>query len=314
MRPFPTMSEPAVIVVAGPTASGKSALAMTLAERLDGVVINADSMQVYRGLRVLTARPSPADEARVPHRLYGYIDPAEPCSAGRWRAAAIGAIAEAHAAGRRAIVTGGTGFYIEALTQGLSPIPDIPPDTLSAAAALCAEAGLPAFAAMLAKRDPASAARIGPHDRQRLIRAWAVMQATGRPLSDWQREPAAPAPFPHQAIWLNPPRPVLYERCDRRLQAMLGEGALDEVAALLARNLDPGLPAMKALGNPELAAYLRGTMSLDEALAAAQQATRRFAKRQLTWFRHRLPGALRIDAQFSESLPGEILSFIRGSG
>jgi len=300
-----------VIVVAGPTASGKSALALALAERLDGVVINADSMQVYRGLRVLTARPSPADEARVPHRLYGIIDPAERCSAGRWRDLAMAEIAAAHAAGRRAIVTGGTGFYIEALTRGLSPIPDPPPEILAEAEALCSQMGAPAFADELASHDPGAAARIGARDRQRLIRAWAVHQATGKPLSHWQELPPEPAPFPHTALYLNPPRAVLYERCNRRLEAMLAEGALEEVEALLARDLDPQLPAMKALGVPDLAAYLRGTMSLEGALAAAQQATRRFAKRQLTWFRHRLPEALRIDAQFSESFMEKILSFIR---
>lgn len=302
-----------VIIVAGPTASGKSALALALAERLDGVVINADSMQVYQGLRVLTARPSPADEARVPHRLYGILDPAERCSAGRWRELAVAEIAAAYAAGRRAIVTGGTGFYIEALTRGLSPIPDPPPEVLAETEALCSELGVPAFAAELARHDARAAARIGARDRQRLIRAWAVYRATGRPLSHWQALPPEPAPFPHTALWLNPPRDTLYECCNRRLEAMLAEGALQEVEALLARELDPDLPAMKALGVPDLAAYLRGTMSLEEALAAAQRATRRFAKRQLTWFRHRLPEALRIDAQFSESFLEEILSFIRKS-
>ena len=305
------MNDNRIIIVAGPTASGKSDLALALAERLDGVIINADSMQVYQGLRVLTARPSPADEARVPHRLYGFIDPAERCSAGRWRAAAIEAIEAAHATGKRAIVTGGTGFYIEALTRGLSPIPDVPPDTLAAAEALCTETGVPAFAELVRANDPEAADRIGPNDRQRLVRAWAVIQATGKPLSSWQKIPPAPAPFPHTALWLNPPRAVLYDRCDRRLAAMLAAGALEEVAALKARRLDPGLPAMKALGVADLAAYLDGTMSLAEAQAAAQQATRRFAKRQLTWFRHRLPQGLRIDAQFSESFLEEILSFIR---
>ncbi len=304
------MSGERIIIVAGPTASGKSALALALAQRLDGVVINADSMQVYQGLRVLTAQPSRDDEERVPHRLYGFIDPAERCSAGRWRAAAIEAVNAAHATGKRAIVTGGTGFYIEALIRGLSPIPDLPPDALAAAEAHCAQIGLPALVQTLEAKDPEAAIRIGPHDRQRLIRAWAVLQATGRPLSEWQKLPPTSAPFPHTALWLNPPRAILYDRCDRRLEAMLAEGALDEVAALLARRLNPGLPAMKALGIADLAAYLSGTMSLPEALAAAQQATRRFAKRQLTWFRHRLPEALRIDAQFSESFMEEILSFV----
>jgi len=305
------MKETPVIVVAGPTASGKSALAMALAERLDGVVINADSMQVYSGLRVLTARPSPSHEARVPHRLYGVVDPAERCSAGRWRQAAIACVGEAHAQGRRAIVTGGTGFYIEALTHGLSPIPEIPDQALAEAEAECARLGPGAFAETLARHDPKAAARIGAHDRQRLVRAWAVWRATGQTLSHWQGLPPEPAPFAHTAVWLNPPRQQLYTRCDRRLEAMIAEGALEEVAALLSRKLDPGLPAMKALGVADLASCIRGTMSLEDATAAAQQATRRFAKRQLTWFRHRLPEALRIDAQFSERFLDEILSFVR---
>ena len=315
MRPICTVTpQPPVIIVAGPTASGKSALAMALAKALDGVVVNADSMQVYHDLRILTARPSITDEATVPHRLYGYLDAAERCSAGLWRTSAIDAIATAHADGKRAIVAGGTGFYIEALTNGLSPIPDIPAEAVATARALCADMGLAAFAAKLAASDPESAARIGSGDRQRLVRAWAVLQATGRSLSDWRQLPAEGAPFTHRAVWLNPPRDVLYARCDARLKAMLAEGALAEVEALLARNLDPDLPAMKALGMAELSAYIRGSMPFDPALAAAQMATRRFAKRQLTWFRHRLPQALRIDAQFSESFMTETLSFIRKNG
>ena len=315
MRPIYTMTvDPRIIIVAGPTASGKSALAIALAERLNGVVINADSMQVYRDLRVLTARPTEEDEARVPHRLYGVLDATERCSAGLWRDQAAEVIAEAHAAGRRAIVTGGTGFYLEALTQGLSAIPEISTDAYAAAESIIAEIGLAAFASRLALRDPESVARIPPTDRQRLVRAWAVLEETGRPLSKWHRLPASSPALPATAVWLNPPRPALYARCDARLEAMLAGGALEEVEALLARNLDPALPAMKALGVPELSAYVRGEVSLEEATTAAQTLTRRFAKRQLTWFRHRLPSALRIDAQYSESFLPDILSNICKSG
>ena len=305
---------PEVLIVAGPTASGKSALALALAQKLGGVIINADSMQVYRDLRILTARPSVADEACAEHRLYGVIDAAERFSAGRWRELAVLAIRDAHAAGQVAIVTGGTGFYLEALSHGLSPIPDIPPDVSASAAACCEAMGASAFCAKLAAIDPESARRIGPSDRQRLVRAWSVWQATGRSLSDWHREPPPPPPFRTSQVWLNPPRPVLYQRCDERLLHMLDHGALTEVETLLDRRLNPELPAMKALGMVELAAYLRGALPLDQAIAAAQQATRRFAKRQLTWFRNRLPNALQIDAQFSERIIDQIVSFIRKTG
>jgi tRNA dimethylallyltransferase len=287
---------------------------MVLAQRLNGVVINADSMQVYRDLRILTARPSPADEALVPHALYGMIDAADRFSAGRWRDMAIAAITQAHAAGQRAIVTGGTGFYLEALTAGLSPIPDVPPEVTAEAAAKCDAIGLLEFARELAENDPDSVARIAATDRQRLVRASAVWTATGRSLSDWHGEAPQPAPFPSVKMWLNPPRDLLYERCDRRLQQMIDAGALAEVEALLVRGLDPNLPAMKALGMADLAAHLRGALPLEQAIASAQQATRRFAKRQLTWFRHRLNDAMRIDAQFSESFSDEIISFIRKLG
>lgn len=312
MRPICAVSEiPPIIIVAGPTASGKSALAMALAQRLDGVVINADSMQVYKDLHILTARPSITDEASIDHRLYGVMDAAERCSAGRWRELAIQAITTAHANGKRAIVAGGTGFYLEALTQGLSPIPDVPPEILANATAAWERLGPLPFAEQLAHKDPESVTRIPPTDRQRLCRAWAVLETTGRTLTNWHREPVEPAAFHATKVWLNPPRKILYERCDSRLLGMIDQGALQEVDALLARTLDPALPAMKALGMPELAAHLRGALPLDQAITSAQQATRRFAKRQLTWFRHRMPDALQIDAQFSESLLGEIISFIR---
>lgn len=307
-------TRPPVLVIAGPTASGKSALALALAQALNGVVINADSMQVYRDLRVLTARPSQAEEDAAPHRLYGYLDAAERCSAWRWRDDAIREIEHAYSEGRQPIVAGGTGFYIEALTRGLSPIPDVPEAVLASVQARTDAEGLARIYAAVQQADPALAARVEPGDRQRVMRALAVYEATGIPLSEWQKQPPEPPPFQSRALWLNPPRAALYARCNARLEAMLSEGALAEVAALLARGLDPALPAMKALGMAELGALVRKEAGLQEALAAAQQSTRRFAKRQLTWFRNRFANEERYDAQFSESLAEKILRKIQKNG
>lgn len=300
------------VILAGPTASGKSGLALRLAEEFGGVVINADSMQVYGVLRVLTARPGPEDEARAPHRLYGILPPSELCSAGRWRALAVAECQAAWAAGKLPVVVGGTGLYLRSLSQGLSPIPDIPDAVRAAARALFAELGNDAFHARLAERDPAMAARLHPGNSQRLTRAWEVLEATGRSLADWQAEPAADRVDAEFAtLLIAPPRDELYRSCDRRFRAMIGQGALDEVRALTALDLDPALPAMKALGVPELAAHLRGELPLDEAVARAQQATRNYAKRQLTWFRHQLAAYHTLPAQFSERFSDEIFSIIR---
>ena len=303
-----------VLVIAGPTASGKSALALALAQALNGVIINADSMQVYRDLRVLTARPSQAEEEAAPHRLYGYLDAAERCSAWRWRDDAIREIETAYSNGRQPIVAGGTGFYIEALTRGLSPIPDVPAAVFASVQARTEEEGLACIYAAVQQADPELAARVEPGDRQRLMRALAVYEATGIPLSEWQKRPPEPPPFQTRALWLNPPREALYARCNTRLEAMLSEGALAEVEALLARGLDPALPAMKALGMAELGALVRKQAGIQDALAAAQQSTRRFAKRQLTWFRNRFANEERHDAQFSESLAEKILRKIQENG
>jgi len=300
------------IIVAGPTASGKSALALALAERLNGVVINADSMQVYDTLRIVTARPSAEDEARAPHRLYGVLDPAELCSAGRWRAMAVAEMEAAWAAGQLPVVVGGTGLYLRALVQGLSPIPDIPDATRQAARALFEQMGNEAFHALLASRDPVSAARLHPGNSQRLVRAWEVLEATGRTLADWQAVPpvdALDAAF--YSIVIAPERDALYEGCDRRFRLMIEQGALEEVKALLARRLDPALPAMKALGVPELAAYLDGRVTLEQAIAQAQQTTRNYAKRQSTWFRHQLQTDFTLSTQFSERFFDEIFAKIR---
>lgn len=305
------MNRPA-LVIAGPTASGKSAFAMAVAEEFGGTVINADSMQVYHTLRVVTARPSPADEARVPHRLYGFLPPAVACSAALYAEHAAAEMEAAWGTDRLPVVVGGTGLYLRALMQGLSPIPEIPEPLRSAARALFAELGNDAFHARLAERDPVMAARLAPTNSQRLVRACEVLEATGRSLAEWQSEPPQGGVA---ANWLTlallPPREALYSACDGRFRRMVEQGALDEVADLLALGLDPALPAMKALGVPELAAHLAGRMTLDEAVTAATQATRNYAKRQLTWFRHQLPGAEVIPEQYSESLAERFFPKIR---
>jgi len=304
---------PPLLIVAGPTASGKSALAMEVAEDFDGVVINADSMQVYRELRVLTARPSAADEARAPHRLFGVLPAAERCSAGRWLGMAAAEIAAARADGRLPIVVGGTGLYLGALTGGLAPVSQIPDDVRAEAKTLHARLGGEGFRAELAKLDPESAAALPAGDTQRLIRAWEVVWSTGRTLADWQRESAAPRMIGARTatIVLSPSREALYAAIDARFEAMVAGGALDEVRALLRLGLDPGLPAMKAVGLRELAAHLRGEVPLEAAIAAASRASRNYAKRQMTWLRYRVVPSLAIDAQYSESLRPKIFSFIR---
>jgi tRNA dimethylallyltransferase len=279
------------VLIAGPTASGKSALALALAEELRGTIINADSMQVYGDLRVITARPTPDDEARAPHRLYGHVDAAENYSVGRWCVDARAALTEAMRGGRLPILVGGTGLYFKTLTQGLAAIPPIPADVRSAVRGRLAAEGVAALYAELAERDPVTAQRLMPGDRARITRALEVVLATGRSLTDWHREGMKPALDPDQAIkvFLEAEREGLYRRIDARFDAMLASGALDEVRALKSRGLDPALPAMKAHGVPWLVRHLEGEISLDEAAAEAKRDTRRYTKRQATWFRHQLP-------------------------
>lgn len=301
-----------VVVVAGPTASGKSALATNLAEEFGGPIINADSMQVYQALPLLTAQPGPQERARAPHRLYGVIPPGESCSAGRWRALAEAECRLAWQEGQTAWLVGGTGLYLRALLDGLSPVPEIPDLVRSETRALFAALGNQKFHARLKERDPAMAARLDSSNSQRLMRAWEVHAATGRSLADWQNDPREGAlPSQNFVVTVTPPRDALYAACDARLAAMLQRGALDEVEALLSLRLDPALPVMKALGVAEFAAHLRGEIGRDEALARAQQATRNYAKRQLTWFRHQIIAQKNLSAQFSESHIDEILPFIR---
>ena len=277
-------------LIAGPTASGKTALALDLAERIGGVIVNADSQQLYRDLRILSARPSDAEEARAPHRLFGVADAAEAWSVGRWLRAATQALAEIADDGRPAIVVGGTGLYFRALTRGLADIPPVPEAVRRAVSARFDGEGEAAFRARLAAVDPQAADRIAPGDRQRLVRAMAVHEVTGRPLSAWRADtrPVLP-PDGYEAAVLEPPRDALYARCDARFDDMVAAGVLDEVRALAARGLDPELPAMKATGLRELMAHLRGELSLEEAVEAAKRETRRYAKRQLTWLRNQTP-------------------------
>ncbi|WP_431857993.1 tRNA (adenosine(37)-N6)-dimethylallyltransferase MiaA [Azospirillum sp.] len=283
------MDSTLVIVIGGPTASGKSGLAVDIAEAFGGTVINADSMQLYRELDVLAARPGAEDLARAPHRLYGVLPGSERGSAARWRDMALAEIADARAAGRLPVVVGGTGLYLRALMEGLSTVPPVPEAIRHAAHARLKALGGEAFRAELVARDPAMA-RLNPGDTTRLTRAWEVLEATGRPLSAWQAEHAEGPPpgLRFQVYVIDPPRADLYARCDARFAWMLERGALEEVRELDALGLDPALPVMKALGVPELRAHLHGDLSLEAAAAKAQQSTRHYAKRQLTWFRHQL--------------------------
>jgi tRNA dimethylallyltransferase len=303
---FPPMST-RIIVIAGPTASGKSALALDLAEQLGGTVINADSMQIYRDLAILTARPDAASLARAPHRLYGVLDGAELSTVASWVERAR---AEIEAA-RVPILCGGTGLYLRALLHGIAPVPAIPDIVRQAARALHAELGGEAFRAELARLDPEGAARLAAGDSQRLVRAYEVVTATGRSLGEWQREGAPALPLTPIAITLLPPREALYEAIDGRFAGMIAAGALDEVRALTARNLDLALPVMKALGVPELSRYLAGAISLEAATAEAQQASRRYAKRQYTWFRHQLPEATILKEKYYVNLTAQICQIIR---
>ena len=277
------------VLIAGPTASGKSALALALAERIGGTIVNADSMQVYADLRIITARPTPAEEARVPHRLYGQVDAAVNYSVGQYLADARAALDDVRRSGRVAIFVGGTGLYFKALTAGLAAVPPIPPDIRESVRARLARHSAPVLHAELARLDPAAAARLSPNDRTRVARALEVVEATGRPLADWQAQ-GLPALIGTQAprVFIAPDRAALYARIDARFATMIAAGALDEVRLLAARGLDPLLPAMKAHGVPWLIRHLAGEITLEEAAHHARLDTRHYAKRQFTWFRHQL--------------------------
>ncbi|MEQ8388537.1 MAG: tRNA (adenosine(37)-N6)-dimethylallyltransferase MiaA [Alphaproteobacteria bacterium] len=307
---------PPVVVVAGPTASGKTRLALEIARRFQGEVVNADSMQIYDGLRILTARPEPCSQTGVPHHLFGSLDPARRGSVAGWQKAALAVLGDIHARGRLPVVTGGSGLYLKALMEGLAEIPEISPAERAASRRRLDEIGAEAFHRELQTRDPETAARLAPGDTQRLLRAYEVVMATGTPLSAWQAK-TLPAPPHHFAVVvLDPPRAELHRAIEARFGEMMRAGAVEEVRALLARGLDPELPAMKALGVPALAAFLQGELSRREAVFQAIVATRQYAKRQATWFRHQLEEApfravLRVGEKYSESLDEKIFTFIR---
>jgi tRNA dimethylallyltransferase len=282
-----TNSRPPLALIAGPTASGKSALALALAEQTDGVIINADSAQLYRDLPVLSAAPTAAELARAEHRLYGVLDGASPCSAADWAAMARREVEAAHQRDKLPILVGGTGLYLRTLLDGIAPIPPIDPQVRAEVRARHVGDNH----ARLAELDPAAAARLNPADTLRIARALEVVVSTKRTLADWQRrrEGGIAGAIRLQPIILLPPRDWLYARCDERFAAMVEHGAIEEVQALLRRNLDAKLPVMRAIGVREIGAYLNGDFDRDEAIARGQQATRNYAKRQYTWFAHQPP-------------------------
>ena len=290
------MHAPWITLIGGATASGKSAYALRLAEESGGEIVNADSMQVYADLRVLTARPNPDEQRRATHHLYGVADAGDAWSVGRWLRETLPLIESIGRRGRPVLVVGGTGLYFHALTRGLAPVPVAPEAIREAAGAAFDRLGEPAFREALARRDPEAATRIAPGDRQRLVRAWAVVESTGRALSDWRAETRSPLPRgAWRSVVIEPPRAAIYARCDARAAAMVEAGALEEVRGLVARGLSADTPLMKAVGVRPLAACLVGDLTLDQGLEAIRQETRRYAKRQLTWFRNQAPDWPRLD-------------------
>ncbi len=306
-------TKPPLTLIAGPTASGKSALALTLAQQIKGVIVNADSAQVYRDLRILSAAPTNEERVTAEHRLYGVQDGALPCSAADWAAMACREIADVHAIGRTSILVGGTGLYLRTLLDGIAPVPAIDPEVREQIRA----ANVVDNYLKLTKFDPDRAARLKPGDTARINRALEVILSTGRTLGEWQeqREGGIADAVELRPLILLPPRQWLYARCHERFARMIDEGAVAEVEALLARKLNPNLPVMRAIGVRELSAYLMGTTTLDEAVAAGQQATRRYAKRQYTWFAHQPPAEW---PRFKEALDidrlGEPLALIQPKG
>ncbi|HWA62192.1 MAG TPA: tRNA (adenosine(37)-N6)-dimethylallyltransferase MiaA [Caulobacteraceae bacterium] len=302
----PAEGEPRIWLIAGPTASGKSALALRLAQAIGGEVVNADSMQLYRGLEILTAAPPRDDRLLAPHHLFGVADPADGWSVGRWLDAARRELDDIARWRRKAVVVGGTGLYFHALTKGLAEIPKVPREVVER---LARDNGELSLRDRLARLDPEAEARIARGDLQRLLRAVAVAETTGRSLTAWQAD-TQPAlePGSWRALVLEPDRAALYARCDARLETMLETGAAEEVEALLARNLDPALPAMKAVGVREIGDWIAGRVTRAEALAAAQQATRNYAKRQMTWFRNQTPDWPRITGGDLETQWGQVLA------
>jgi len=286
------MTQSPVIVIGGPTACGKSGLALAIAEHLDGVIINADAIQVYRDLRVLTARPTEEEETRIPHRLYGILDAKESCSAGSWQALAMAEIEEIRNIGKLPIIVGGTGLYLKTLTEGIAPIPNIPLSVRKSVRELFYKVGKTEFYTQLTKKDPIMAARLKPNDAQRLMRAWEVIEATGKSISLWQKESITTPKLKFIMVVALPLREDLYAACDRRILNMISDGVMDEIKVLMRRTKNEklnNLPVFKAIALKEFTSYLAGCTDLDIAIAKAQQQTRRYAKRQMTWFRNQIP-------------------------
>ncbi len=315
--------QPTALLIAGPTASGKSALAIAIAARFGGVVINVDSMQVYAELRILTARPTAEEEARIPHCLYGIRAAKDPGSVAWWRAEALKAMDEARSQKMIPILAGGSGMYFAALTQGIAEIPDPGPEARTEARSLLDRLGPEELHAGLVKVDPATAARLSPRDSQRIARAWEVWRGTGLGLAAWQNRRGDPAPWDFAGILLDPPRDTLRAAIATRFQTMVEQGAIEEVKALLEQDLDPALPAMRAHGVPEIAAYLRGETSLEHAARRTELITGQYTKRQATWFRHHrladpslthtINARFSSKTQFSESLSAKILAFLQNA-
>ena len=294
--------KPPVALIAGPTASGKSALALALAERTGGVIVNADSAQIYRDLPILSAAPSPSDRARADHRLYGIRDGSYPCSAADWADLAKAEIGKLHVEGRLPILVGGTGLYLRTLLNGIAPVPPIDPEIRAKVRAASVGENLAALTLL----DPVAATTLNPGDTTRIARALEVAKSTGRTLARWQEdcEGGIREEIELIPLVLLPPRPWLFDRCDLRFSAMVDEGAVAEVKALLERRLDPRLPVMRAIGVTELEAYLGSEVSMEQAVEAGKLATRRYAKRQYTWFSHQPPPAW---PRFHEALEDELI-------
>ena len=302
--------EPSILVIGGPTASGKSALAADVAERLGGVVVNADSMQLYRDLPILTSWPDDALRARAPHRLYGVLDGAERCSAGRWRDMALAEIERIQGDDELPILVGGTGLYLRALLDGIAPVPAIPDAVREAVRALHERESSAVLHARLAARDPEAARRLEPGDSQRVMRAYEVIEATGRSLLSWQAERHDRYTGRAAVLVLEPPRDALYGACNKRFERMMTAGALDEAARLMERGLDPGLPVMKAVGVRALLDHLSGVTTLERAAEFGRQATRRYAKRQTTWFRTQMSGEARMPDRYRAESKREFLALV----
>jgi len=283
--------EKKIIIIGGPTAGGKSKFALKLARKMGTVIINADSQQVYRELPILTAHPKEEEKKEVPHFLYGFLSVREKFSAGIWLENAIRNINEAHAKNLTPILVGGTGLYLKSLMHGIASIPDIEDEVRENARKLLKEIGSKAMHAMLQKRDPETAAKLKEKDGQRIVRAWEVIEQTGKSISSWQKQPVETfyGKSQFEGYFINPPRNELYKKCDKRFEEMINEGALEEAKKIIEMNLSSELPGMHALGLSELILFLREELTLANAVEKAQQATRNYAKRQVTWFRHQLP-------------------------